>query len=106
MTMSEREHVKEHIELAIDRARGNVGERIDELDRKLRERLDFAELAGDHAPQLLVAGAAFGFLVGFGVPRVIVRTLQLGVPIFIAVKVVRKKLEESREAEAYPPSVS
>lgn len=100
------EHVREHIELAIERARGNVGERIDELDRKLRDRLDFSQMAGEHAPQLMAAGAVFGFLLGFGVPKVLLRTLQLGIPIYLAVRIAKKKIEERREEEAYPPSVS
>lgn len=100
------DHVREHIELAIERARGNVGERIDELDRKLRDRLDLSQMASEHAPQLMAAGAVFGFLLGFGVPKVLLRTLQLGIPIVLAVQIARKKIEERREEEAYPPSVS
>lgn len=104
--MTNRDHVKEHIEMAIDRARGNVGERIDELDRVLRDRLDVEKMAGEHAPQLIAAGAAFGFLLGLGVPKLILRTVQIGVPLLIATQIVRKKLEERREEEAYPPTVS
>lgn len=100
------EHVREHIELAIERARGNVGERIDELDRRIRESLDFSQLAGDHAPKLMAAGAAVGFLLGFGVPRVLLRTLQLGIPIFFAVRILKKKLDERAEEEAYPPTIT
>ena len=103
---SESDHVREHIELAIERARGNVGERIDELDRRLRESLDFSQVASDHAPKLMAAGAAFGFLLGFGVPKLMLRTLQLGIPIFIAVRILKKKLNERSEEEAYPPSPS
>lgn len=100
------DHVKEHIELAIERARGNVGERIDELDRRLRERLDISQMASEHAPKLMAAGGVFGFLLGMGVPKLILRTVQIGVPLFIAIQIVRKKIEEKREAESYPPSVS
>lgn len=100
------DQVKEHIEMAIEQARGNVGERIDELDRRLRERLDISQMASEHAPKLMAAGAAFGFLLGMGVPKLILRTVQIGVPLFIAVQIVRKKIEEKREAESYPPSVS
>jgi hypothetical protein len=103
---NDRDHVREHIELAIERARGEVGEHIDELDRKLRERLDFSQMAKEHAPQLMAAGAAFGFLLGFGVPKVLLRTLQLGIPLYLAVRVAKKKLDERREEEAYPPTVS
>ena len=104
--MTNRDHVKEHIEIAIDRARGNVGERIDELDRVLRDRLDIEKMASEHAHQLIAAGAAFGFLLGLGVPKLILRTVQIGVPLLIAVQIARKKIEQHREEEAYPPSVS
>lgn len=91
MSKSDTEHIKEHIEVAIERARDGMSERIDEIDQRLRASLDFKQIAGDHAPQLLAAGAAVGFLVGFGAPKVLTRALQLAVPIAIAVKVVKSR---------------
>lgn len=93
MSTEDKDHVRAHIELAIERARDGVSERIDEIDRRLRSQLDFPQMASDHAPQLMAAGAAFGFLLGFGVPKVLFRTIQLGVPIFIAVKIAQNRSE-------------
>jgi hypothetical protein len=104
--MTDRDHVREHIELAIERARGNVGERIDELDRRLRDSLDVSQMASDHAPKLMVAGAAVGFLLAVGVPKLLLRTVQIGIPLWLAVSVVRKKMNDAREADAYPPTIS
>lgn len=104
--MGDRDHVREHIELAIERARGNVGEHIDELDRSLRDRLNMSEMASQHAPKLVAAGAAFGLLLGMGVPKLLLRTIQLGIPIFLAARVVKKKIEQKREEEAYPPTIT
>ncbi|HUF18794.1 MAG TPA: hypothetical protein VMS12_12190 [Thermoanaerobaculia bacterium] len=83
------DHVKVHIERAIERARHGVGEGIDELDRRVRDTMDIRRKAGEYAPQLMVAGAALGFVVGFGMPNLIKRTLQFGVPILIALKVAQ-----------------
>lgn len=99
MTNRERDHVKSHIELAIERARDGVSDSIDELDRKMRDTLNFKQIASDHAWQLVGVGAAFGFLVGVGVPKVLVRTIQLGVPLALAVQIVRKRQKRS----ALPP---
>ncbi len=97
------EHTKAHIELAIERARENLGDRIDELDRRIRQKLDFEQIAKDHAPQLVATGAALGFLIGFGVPKVLLRTVQLGVPILLAVTVMKKRLaERTDDAPDFP----
>lgn len=85
----ESEHVKVHIERSIERARHGVGEGIDELDRRIRGTMDFRSKAEAYAPQLIVAGAALGFVVGFGMPNLIKRTLQFGIPILIALKVAQ-----------------
>ena len=90
---TESEHVRAHIELAIERARDGVSERIDEIEGRLRDKLDVGQLAGEHAPQLLAAGAVLGFLVGFGVPKVLTRSLQLGTPLLLALKVVKSRRE-------------
>ena len=85
------DHVRSHIEIAIERARDGVSDGIDELDRRLRENLDIKKMAGENAPQLLAIGAGLGFLIGFGVPRMIVRAAQIGIPIALAVSIARKK---------------
>ena len=64
--MTDTEHQKIHIERAIERARDGVSERIDELDQKLRQSFDLGSVASQHAPKIVGAGAAVGFLVGFG----------------------------------------
>lgn len=86
------DNVRSHIEIAIERARDGVSDGIDELDRRLRENLDIKKMAGENAPQLLAIGAGLGFLIGFGVPRMIVRAAQIGIPIALAVSIARKKL--------------
>lgn len=92
------DHAREHIETAIDRARERVGERIDELDDRLRGKLDVNAMAGEHAPQLIAAGATLGLLLGLGIPKVLLRSVQLGVPLWIAIRIVK-----SRAAAAKPP---
>ena len=71
---------KTDIEQSIARAREGVGERIDELDRRLRSTLDVKTFAQEHAPQLIAGGAALGFLVGFVSPKTLRRLIALGVP--------------------------
>lgn len=95
-------HQKQHIEVAIDRARERVSERIDALDAQLREKLDFREMAAEHAPQLIAAGAAFGFLLGLGIPRVLLRSVQIGVPVWLAVAIVKRQRATKR---AHDPAV-
>ena len=90
------DHAREHIEIAIDRARERVGERIDELDDRLREKLDVNAMAGEHAPQLLVAGATLGLLLGLGIPKVLLRSVQLGVPLWLAVRIVKSRAAAHR----------
>lgn len=101
MTNKDSDHVKAHIELAIERARDGVSEKIDELDQRLRGSLDFKQIASDHAPQLMAVGAAVGFLVGFGVPKVMVRTIQLGVPLVLAVQIVRRRRQKALAESGY-----
>jgi hypothetical protein len=99
MSKSDTENIKEHIEVAIGRARDGVSDRIDEIDRRLRTSLDVKQIAADHAPQLLAAGAAVGLLVGLGAPRVITRALQLAIPLAIAVKIVKDRRASHAPAE-------
>lgn len=101
MAHDEREHVKQHIELAIERARDGVTKNIDELDRRLRTSLDVRKIAGEHAVQLMAAGAATGFLLGFGAPKLLTRLIALGVPVMLAVQVARKQAAAAGEDE--PP---
>jgi hypothetical protein len=89
---------KEAIEQEIGRARDGVGERIDELDRKLRTTLDLKAAAAEHAPQLAAGGAVVGFLVGFGFPKAVLTLLKIGVPIAI-ITVAAKQYAASRDGD-------
>jgi len=84
------ESEKQTIEQEITRARDGVGDRIDELDRKLRTSLDFQTFASRHAPQLVAGGAVVGFLVGFGFPKVLRRIVSLTVPLALVAYKVKK----------------
>lgn len=95
--MSESDHIREHIELAIERARDGVGERIDEIDRRLRGSLDLKGKASEHAPHLLIGGAAVGFLLGFGFPRALLRIVQIGVPLAVVTKLVKARMGTESE---------
>jgi len=81
---------KKDIEREINRARDGIGDRIDELDTRLRRQLDFATMASEHAPQLIAGGAVVGFLVGFGFPKQLKRMIQLGVPLALAAYKVKQ----------------
>lgn len=74
---------KEHIQRAIVRARDGVGNRIDELDQRLRTTLDPKTLARSYAPHLIAGGAVLGVIVGFGLPKVFRKLVTWGVPIAI-----------------------
>jgi len=87
---------KKSIEREIGRARDDVGERIDELDRRLRNTLDLKSIAAQNAPQLAAGGAVVGFLVGFGFPKAVKMLLKVGIPI-AAITVAAKKYAASRE---------
>lgn len=81
---------KQQIEHQIERARDGVGDRIDELDRRLRTTLDFKTMAREHAPLIIAGGAVLGFLVGFGLPKPLKKLIGIGVPVaLIAYKVKR-----------------
>jgi len=82
------EDEKQQLDQTIESARDRVGDRIDELDRRIRKQLDIKSIAAEHAPQLVAGGAVIGFLVGFGFPKVVKRVLQIGIPVaLIAVRV-------------------
>lgn len=96
--MTDTEHQKVHIERAIERARDGVSERIDELDQKLRHSLDLGSMASQHAPKIVGAGAAVGFLVGFGFPSIFRAALKIGLPVTLvglAVMKARRAADDS-----------
>jgi hypothetical protein len=83
---------KQQLDQTIESARDRVGDRIDELDRRIRKQLDVKSIAAEHAPQLVAGGAVVGFLVGFGFPKVVKRVLQIGIPVaLIAVRVKKMR---------------
>jgi ElaB/YqjD/DUF883 family membrane-anchored ribosome-binding protein len=84
---------KQQLDQTIEGARDRVGDRIDELDRRIRQRLDIKSIASEHAPQLVASGAVVGFLVGFGFPKVIKRILQIAIPVAIIAVRVNKMRE-------------
>ncbi len=83
---------KQQIEAQIERARDGVGDRIDELDQRLRTTLDFKALAREHAPQIIAGGAAIGFLVGFGLPKPLKKLIGLAIPVAL----IAYKVKQSR----------
>jgi hypothetical protein len=89
---------KKQIENEIGRAREGVGERIDELDRRLRTTLDLKSAAVEHAPQIIAGGAVVGFLVGFGFPNAVKMLLKVGIPI-AAIAFAAKKYAASRNGD-------
>ena len=91
---------KRVIEQEIGRARDGVGERIDELDRRLRKTFDIEAAASAHAPELMAGGAVVGFLVGFGFPKAIRLLLRLGIPIAV-ITVAAKKYAASRNGDEW-----
>jgi len=89
------EDEKQVIEHEITRARDNIGDGIDALDRKLRRSLDVQTYASEHTPQLLAGGAVLGFLVGFGFPKPLRRVLSLGVPLVMVAYKVKQSLDDN-----------
>jgi hypothetical protein len=88
--MSEdREHAQAHIERAIGRAREGVSEHLDEIDRRLRTKIDVRRHAGNLAPQLMAGGVVVGFVIGFGFPSLMKRLIQIGVPVLLAMKIAK-----------------
>ena len=84
---------KQDIEREIDRARNGVGDRIDELDRRLRTTLNMKTAAANHAPQIIAGGAVVGFLAGFGFPKALRRAVSIGIPLaLIALKLKKGRV--------------
>jgi len=81
---------KQQLDHTIVSARDRVGDRIDELDRRLRKQLDFKGIAAEHAPQLVAGGAIVGLLVGFGFPKLFKRVVQIGLPVVVLAYGVKK----------------
>src|SRR3954447_3541357 len=81
---------KQQLDHTIVSARDRVGDRIDELDRRLRKQLDFKTIASEHAPQLVAGGAVVGLLVGFGFPKLFKRVIQIGLPVAVIAYGVKK----------------
>jgi hypothetical protein len=88
---------KKELDQRIESARERVGDRIDELDRRIRRQLDVRTIAAEHATELVTGGAVVGFLVGFGFPKVINRVVQIAIPVaMFALRV--KKMRGTRRA--------
>jgi hypothetical protein len=91
--MADTDEQKEQIEREIERARDGVSDAIDQLDARLRTQLDVKAIARKHAPQLIAGGAVVGFLVGFGLPKIMKRVIQVGIPLAL----VAYKIKQSRD---------
>jgi hypothetical protein len=91
---------KQQLDHTIVSARDRVGDRIDELDRRLRKQLDFKTIAAEHAPQLVAGGAVVGLLVGFGFPKLFKRLIQIGVPVAVVAYGVKKAKANRDGADA------
>jgi hypothetical protein len=81
---------KQQLDQSIESARDRVGDRIDELDRRLRKQFDLKTIASEHAPQLVAGGAVVGLLVGFGFPKLFKRVIQIGLPVAVLAYTVKK----------------
>src|SRR3954453_14807383 len=91
---------KQQLDHTIVSARDRVGDRIDELDRRLRKQLDFKTIAADHAPQLVAGGAVVGLLVGFGFPKLFKRVIQIGFAVPVIPYGVKKAKANHERADA------
>jgi hypothetical protein len=73
-----------------------VGDRIDELDRRLRDDFNPKTLARTYAPHLIAGGAVLGIVVGFGFPKVFRRLVTWGVPIGIIAMTIKNAREANQ----------
>ena len=69
----------------------------------LLENARFASCAGleafcltEHAPKIIAGGAVVGFLLGFGMPKILRRVVGIGLPIAL----VAMKIKQAREDAA------
>lgn len=85
---------KQYIERAIVRARNGVGDRIDELDQRLRTSLDPKALAQTYAPHIIAGGAVIGLVVGFGLPKFFRKVVTWGVPLAIVAITIKNARQE------------
>ena len=90
---------KEHIQRAIVRARDGIGNRIDELDRRIRDDFNPKSLARTYAPHLIAGGAVLGVVVGFGLPKVFRKLVTWGVPLAILAVTIKN----ARDAQQLNP---
>ena len=97
------EEQKIHIERAITRARDGVGERIDELDRRLRTQFDVKTAMQEHATEIVAGGAVVGFLAGFGFPKLLRRALAIGVPLALIAMKIRSAQQQGAHVLGGPP---
>jgi hypothetical protein len=91
---------KQQLDQTIVSARDRVGDRIDELDRRLRKQLDIKTIASEHAPQLVAGGAIVGLLVGFGFPKLFKRVIQIGLPVAVLAYSVKRAKANHDGADA------
>lgn len=95
--MAEQDDEKTQIQTQIVRARDGVGDRIDELDRRLRDDFNPKTLARTYAPHLIAGGAVLGLVVGFGLPKVFRKLVTWGVPIAILAVTIKNAREGEGE---------
>jgi hypothetical protein len=91
--MADQDDQKHQIQTQIVRARDGVGDRIDELDRRLRDDFNPKTLARTYAPHLIAGGAVLGLVVGFGLPKVFRKLVTWGVPLAIIAVTVKNARE-------------
>jgi hypothetical protein len=95
--MASTDEQKRDIETQIVRARDGVGNRIDELDQRLRNDFNPKTIARTYAPHLIAGGAVLGLVVGFGLPKVFRKLVAWGVPIAVLAVTIKNAREADKE---------
>ena len=95
--MATSDEQKRDIETQIVRARDGVGNRIDELDQRLRNDFNPKTIARTYAPHLIAGGAVVGLVVGFGLPKVFRKLVTWGVPLAILAVTIKNARAADRE---------
>jgi hypothetical protein len=95
--MASTDEQKRDIETQIVRARDGVGNRIDELDQRLRNDFNPKTIARTYAPHLIAGGAVLGLVVGFGLPKVFRKLVAWGVPVAILAVTIKNAREADKE---------